>query len=77
MAYRILADAHVESATQNYLEKLGHNVEFVASVDELGGSATDHEVARYARQHDRLVLTHDDDFFLNVDPADAGGVLFL
>jgi predicted nuclease of predicted toxin-antitoxin system len=77
MAYRILADAHVEPAARNYLEKLGHDVEFVAYVDELGEAATDHEVARYACQHDRVVLTHDVDYFLDIDPADAGGVLFL
>ena len=77
MAYRILADENVEPATRNYLTKLGHDVEFVPRFDELGKATPDAEIAAYSRQHDRLVLTEDDDFFLRIDPADTGGVLFL
>jgi hypothetical protein len=31
MGYRIVADEHVEPATMNYLRKLGHDVERVAT----------------------------------------------
>ena len=33
-------------------------------------------IARYAREHDRLILTQDDDFFTERDVDDTAGVLF-
>lgn len=61
MAYRILADENVERATVNYLRKLG---------------ADDASIARHAREHDRLILSQDDDFFTELDVKDTAGVLF-
>lgn len=75
MPYRILADENVEPATVTYLRKLGHDVEVVRDIDELGAGSSDEEIVAYARRHDRLVLTQDDDFFLDVDPANTPGVL--
>ncbi|MFT4949421.1 MAG: hypothetical protein ACI9CA_001558 [Natronomonas sp.] len=76
MAYRILADENVERVTVNYLRKLGHDVERLDGVAELGLGTDDGPVARYARGHDRLILTQDDDFFTELDIEDTGGVLF-
>jgi predicted nuclease of predicted toxin-antitoxin system len=76
MAYRILADENVERATVNYLRKLGHDVKRLNEVAELGLGATDESIARYAREHDRVILTQDDDFFTKLDIKDTAGVLF-
>jgi len=76
MAYRVLADENVERATVNYLRKLGHNVERLNDVVELGLGVGDGLIARYAREHDRLILTQDDDFFTERDVDDTAGVLF-
>lgn len=76
MAYRILADENVERASANYLRKLGHDVERLDDVPELGLGTDDERIARYAREHDRLILTQDDDFFTDIDIEDTAGVLF-
>ncbi len=47
MGYRILADENVERATINYLHKLDHDIEWLGADDE--------EIARYARETDRLI----------------------
>ena len=76
MGYRILADENVEQATINYLRKLGHDVEWVGDVEELGLGAGDESIATYGRETDRLVLTQDDDFFTQIDIEETAGILF-
>lgn len=76
MPYRIVADESVEPATRRYLRKLDHDVEWVGDVAELGLGSTDEEIATYARTHDRLILTQDDDFFTELDVDDTAGILF-
>ena len=76
MAYRILADENVERATVNYLRKLGHDVERLDDIAELGLGTDDAPIADYARDQDRLILTQDDDFFTELDVENTAGVLF-
>jgi len=76
MGYRILADENVEQATINYLRKLGHHVEWVDDIEELGLGADDGSIATYGRETNRLILTQDDDFFTRIDVGDTGGILF-
>ena len=76
MGYRIVADEHVELPTRRYLRKLGHDVEWIGDVRELGLSSSDEEIAAYSLAEDRLVLTQDDDFFLELDLSDRAGILF-
>ncbi|WP_311171671.1 DUF5615 family PIN-like protein [Halobellus ordinarius] len=76
MGYRILADENIEQATINYLRKLGHDVEWVGDVEELGLGAGDESIATYGRETDRLVLTQDDDFFTQMDIEKTAGILF-
>ena len=76
MTYRILTDENVERATVNYLRKLGHDVEHLDDVTDLGLGSEDKSIARYAREHDRLILTQDDDFFTELAVEDTVGVLF-
>jgi predicted nuclease of predicted toxin-antitoxin system len=77
MSWRILTDENVEPATRNYLKKLGHDIEHVVTVDALGQSVSDAEIAEYARRTDRVILTQDNDFFLELDvKRDTEGVLY-
>jgi len=76
MAYRILADENIERATVTYLQKLGHDVEWIRDVTELGVGSSDAAIAGYATAQNRLILTQDDDFFTELDLADSPGVLF-
>jgi predicted nuclease of predicted toxin-antitoxin system len=76
MVYRILVDENIERATVNYLRKLGHDVERLEDVTELGLGVEDESIARYAHEHERLILTQDDDFFAELDVETTAGVLF-
>ena len=76
MEYRILADENVERATINYLRKLGHDVEWIGDVEELGLGADDGSIAAHGRETNRLILTQDDDFFTRMDVGDTVGILF-
>lgn len=76
MGYRIVADEHIELATRRYLRTLGHDVEWIGDVRELGISSTDEAIAAYSLAEDRLVLTQDNDFFLELNLSDCAGVLF-
>ena len=74
--YRVLCDEHVEKQAARHLRKLGHDVERVVDVHELGPSSSDEEIAEYASGNDQLVLTADDDF-LTLDPSTHAGILFV
>ncbi|MFB6201477.1 MAG: DUF5615 family PIN-like protein [Halorhabdus sp.] len=76
MGYRILADENVEQATINYLRKLGHDVEWIGDIEELGLGANDGSIAAYGRETDCLILTQDHDFFTQIDVEETAGVLF-
>jgi len=76
MTYRILADENVERATIDYLRKLGHDVERLDEAPELGLGADDASIIAHARDHDRLILTQDDDFFTEHEIDRTAGVLF-
>lgn len=73
MTFRILADEHCERKVVDYLRKEGHDVERVVDLSELGHGSSDAEIAAYARQENRLILTSDDDFLAEVD---YDGLLF-
>ena len=60
MAYRLICDEHIDQQIVTYLEREGHNVVHVETALSL--SADDADIAAYARQEGRIVLTNDDDF---------------
>lgn len=76
MSYRLLADENVERATITYLRKLGHDVERIGDASGLDFGSRDDEIASYARETDRVILTQDDDFFTTMDVEETAGVLF-
>ena len=72
----MLTDENVERATINYLRKLGHDVKRLDGVPELGLDADDASIIAHARDHNRLILTQDDDFFTEHEIDRTAGVLF-
>ena len=77
MAYRLVLDENVEHDVLHRLENYGHDVEHVDSVPSLGKGAGDYPIARYSLDTDRVVVTHDDDFVLEVDEEDHRAVPYL
>jgi hypothetical protein len=73
--YRLLIDESVEHEVYQRLENYGHEVEYVDFVGSLGPGSTDSQVAAYAQETDRLIVTYDDDFWTEPDATDHAGVL--
>lgn len=59
MALRFLLDEDTERDAAEKLRHGGHDVERV--VESIGTGAKDGDVRAYARQTDRILVTHDDD----------------
>lgn len=77
MAYRLILDENVEHEVYHRLENYGHDVEHVDFVSELGKGTNDYPIAHYSRDTDRVIVTYDDDFVLEVDEADYRAVLYV
>jgi hypothetical protein len=65
-----------EASLAEYCRKLGHDVERVVDVSELGSGSDDGEIVAYAEREDRILVTYDDDFLAGHDALDRIGVLF-
>ncbi len=76
MTFRLLLDEMTEASLADYLEKLGHDVERVVEVSDLGGGSDDDEIVRYAEREDRLLVTYDDDFLVDQEALSKVGVLY-
>lgn len=77
MAYRLVLDENVEREVLHRLRNYGHDVEHVDFVPELGKGTADTPIAEYSMDTDRLILTYDDDFALELDEDDYRGVLYV
>jgi len=77
MAYRLILDEIVEHEVLHRLENYGHDVEHVDFVPSLGKGAGDHPIAQYSVETDRIIVTYDDDFVLEVDEGDYRAVLYF
>jgi predicted nuclease of predicted toxin-antitoxin system len=77
MAYDLILDENVEHEVYYRLENYGHNVEHVDFVPELGKGISDHPIAQYSRETDRVIVTYDDDFVLKLTGDDYQGVLYV
>lgn len=77
MAYRLILDENVEHEVFHRLANYGHNVEHVDFVAELGKGTADHPIARYSLDTDRVIVTYDDDFVLDVDEELYRAVLYF
>jgi len=77
MVYRLLLDESVEHEVLHRLENYGHDVEHVDFVSGLGKGVDDHSIARYSPDEERVIVTYDDDFVLEVDEDDYRAVLYV
>ena len=77
MTYRLVCDENVEHEVMFRLENYGHDVEHVDFISNLGKGLTDDHIAQYSLREDRLIVTYDDDFVLDFEPADYQAVLYL
>ena len=74
MSYRLVLDENVE---HEVLHRLDHDVEHVDFVPSLGKGTGDHPLARYSLETDRVIVTYDDDFVLEVDEDGYRAVLYF
>jgi len=77
MAYRLLLDENIEHEVLHRLENYGHDVEHVDFVPELGKGTDDHPIAIYSINTDRMIVTYDDDFVLEVDEEEYNAALYI
>lgn len=62
MTYRIVCDENVAPQTATYLERDGHNAVHIRDLPSLGLGSTDPDIAVFAVEDDRAILTNDKDF---------------
>ena len=74
MVYRLILDENVEHDVLHRLDNYGHDVEHVDFVPSLGKGTKDHPIAQYSLETDRLIVTYDDDFVLEIDEDDYRAV---
>ena len=77
MSYRLILDENVEHDVLHRLDNYGHDVEHVDFIAELGKGAADRELATYSLEEDRVILSYDDDFVLELTPDQFRAVLYL
>lgn len=59
------------------MEHFGHDVEHVDFVGALGKGATDLAIAQYSLDTDRVIVTYDDDFVLEVPESSYRATLYV
>jgi predicted nuclease of predicted toxin-antitoxin system len=77
MVYRLVLDENVEHEVLHRLKNYGHDVEHVDFVSELGKGTADRPIAQYSLETDRVIVTYDDEFVLEVAEDDYRAVLFI
>lgn len=77
MTYRLLLDENIEHEVLHRLENYGHNVEHVDFVPELGKGTGDYPIAAYSLDTDRVIVTYDDDFVLEIAEEEYRAALYV
>lgn len=77
MAHRLLLDENVEHEVRHRLTNYGHDVEHVDDVSNLGKGTGDGSIGRYSKEHDRIIVTYDDDFVLELSESDYRGAFYF
>jgi hypothetical protein len=75
--YRLILDENVEHEILYRLVHYGHDVEHVDFVHELGKGTGDRSIAEYSRDTNRVIVSYDDDFVLDVDPGSFEALLYV
>lgn len=77
MAYRLLLDENVEHEVRHRLDNYGHDVKHVDDVPNLGKGTDDRNIGRYSKAQDRILVTYDDDFVLELSESDYRAVFYF
>lgn len=77
MAYPLVLDENVEHEVGHRLENYGRDAEHVDFLPALGKGTDNSSIADYSLEVDRLIVTDDDDFALEVDEQDYRAVLYI
>jgi predicted nuclease of predicted toxin-antitoxin system len=77
VVYRLILDENVEHEVFHRLDNYGHDVKHVDFVPELGKGTADHPIAQYSLDTDRVIVTYDDDFVLEVEEEMYRAVLYF
>lgn len=77
MSYRLLVDENIEYRIVHKLRNYGHDVEHVDDLTGFGKGSSDRALGRYSNSEDRLILTYDDDFVLELDTSEYRAVLYV
>lgn len=77
MSYRLLLDENIEYRIVHKLRNYGHNAEHVSDLTTFGKGSTDKELGQYSKSDDRLILTYDDDFVLELNSSVYRAVLYV
>lgn len=72
---RLLFDEDTEMKFARLCERDGHDVQRVVEVPELGPGTKDPEVREYAKEMDRIIVTHDKGF-AKADASTHAGVFY-
>lgn len=72
---RFVLDENVEHEVGHRLENYGHDVVYVDT--ELGKGVEDDSIAAYSLRTDRVLVTYDDDFVLDIDEESYHAVLYV
>jgi predicted nuclease of predicted toxin-antitoxin system len=77
MTVALLLDEHIEHEVYHRLQGYGYRVEHVHFHSDLHRGDSDTTLAEYSLEHERVLVTYDDDFEANHDESDYYGVLFF
>lgn len=77
MSYRLILDENIEHEVLSRLEAVGHDVEHVEFVPELGKGIDDYPISGYSLATNRIIVTYDDDFVLEVDENEYRAVIYI
>ena len=77
MSYRLFLDENIEYRIVHKLRNYGHDAKHVSDLSTFGKGSTDKELGQYSNSDDRLILTYDDDFVLELDSSAYRAVLYV
>lgn len=69
-SFRLLLDESMEHSLLGRLTAAGHDVEHVELVPALGKGSRDTALCRRSRNHNRFIVTYDEDFVTDFDERD-------
>jgi len=77
MAVQFLLDENVEREVGFRLAKLGHDAKHVQFLSKLGEGTDDTSVAEFSRDHERVIVTYDNDFVTEHNTDDYFGAIYF